>query len=573
MLDDNRLYLKVEHFPSSEIKEELESKVLKKKRKNKYYSGGNKKRRRRGTRLFTKADSEELEKKEEEPEETSIADESSESTNLEKDPWNIEPVSITWNCVCASIFDWEIFLTALKKKQANSTYNKQLYRFLTTQVVPEIEEAEVNRRKNSVHREKERNKSFLLVNRKRSSRLEEKMKQREEEEKLKKEKEEKEKEERRERIRLKKMEETKKKVEKGLVVKGIAEDVQKEIHKKLRAEREIARQKRLSELHAASPAAEIKDESELKENASKPQTVINGSISHSSSLSPNQNKTSTIQNPNSMFQPHTNQLQSVPQSFLTLPNADQSQVSIPSISNLIPQKHEQPQLPHIQGFRNERSDNVQNISLPPPLTANNNTIPQKHQIPSNISQHMYQQQPPVNGQSNQQPFLYQQQSSQSLPFPQYQQTHSQLPLHLSNLGSMNGTNGIQAYKSYVSSPQSHSNSPPNRRPSISGGIPGPYTQPFTSNGNSQLQPSPSQLPQIGLGQFHQNPPQNFSQETNGYINQISGPSFESTTQQTLPLPPNSFPSPQGQNLNGNNSNNGFGYNQYGSIGQGTIGRR
>lgn len=90
---------------------------------------------------------------------------------------------IKWRCVCVTLSDWEAFIEKLKRSKQD--YDKLFYKYLKNDLLPVLREHEEKRVRDAWARERARVKSRLVVNRKRSSRLEEKslrMEQRAEEE-------------------------------------------------------------------------------------------------------------------------------------------------------------------------------------------------------------------------------------------------------------------------------------------------------------------------------------------------------------------------------------------------------
>ncbi|KAI5839988.1 hypothetical protein DFP73DRAFT_559762 [Morchella snyderi] len=85
-----------------------------------------------------------------------------------------------WSCVCISLDDWEKFVSSLKgSKDADE---KALYEYLDGDVLPEIRRSEELKQKKLLDIEKERQKQEAIANRKRSSRIDEKMIRKREEE-------------------------------------------------------------------------------------------------------------------------------------------------------------------------------------------------------------------------------------------------------------------------------------------------------------------------------------------------------------------------------------------------------
>lgn len=79
---------------------------------------------------------------------------------------------LVWECVCVSLNDWDAFIKGLKKSR--NSYDKEFCKYLTNQLMPVLKENEERRVSNARSRIRSREKQFLVVNRKRSSRLEEK---------------------------------------------------------------------------------------------------------------------------------------------------------------------------------------------------------------------------------------------------------------------------------------------------------------------------------------------------------------------------------------------------------------
>lgn len=85
-----------------------------------------------------------------------------------------------WACVCISLGDWEKFVSGLKGSK--DTDEKALYEYLNGEVLPEIHRSEELKQKKLLDIEKERQKQEAVANRKRSSRIDEKMIRKKEEE-------------------------------------------------------------------------------------------------------------------------------------------------------------------------------------------------------------------------------------------------------------------------------------------------------------------------------------------------------------------------------------------------------
>lgn len=77
-----------------------------------------------------------------------------------------------WKCLCWDLSSWKKFMSTLKVKK--SKIEKDLYSYLNKQIMPIIEQNHELRQRNSISRERNREKVVLVANRKRSSRLEEK---------------------------------------------------------------------------------------------------------------------------------------------------------------------------------------------------------------------------------------------------------------------------------------------------------------------------------------------------------------------------------------------------------------
>ncbi|ODQ68183.1 hypothetical protein NADFUDRAFT_39578 [Nadsonia fulvescens var. elongata DSM 6958] len=167
LLDDNRLYLQVESWPpvtsAPEVGADIESEertVPTKKRKRGYYTGGKKRRKVKKT-VTLKEEEEENEKKMEY------------SELIAREP------TMQWECICVTMSDWQALLDRLSSRRGKSAsvirHDSVLFKYLQQDVLPVIEESELARVKAALARSRERERDFLVANRKRSSRLEEKL--------------------------------------------------------------------------------------------------------------------------------------------------------------------------------------------------------------------------------------------------------------------------------------------------------------------------------------------------------------------------------------------------------------
>lgn len=77
-----------------------------------------------------------------------------------------------WECVCVTLKDWEEFIASLKTSK--NEYDRQLYKYLKENLLPVLREDEEKRISAAKSRLRSREKQFLVVHRKRSSRIEEK---------------------------------------------------------------------------------------------------------------------------------------------------------------------------------------------------------------------------------------------------------------------------------------------------------------------------------------------------------------------------------------------------------------
>lgn len=84
---------------------------------------------------------------------------------------------IQWRCVCVTLGDWEAFVEKLSKSK--ESYDKMFHKYLKNDLLPVLREHEEKRLKDAWAREKHRGLAKLVMNRKRSSRLEEKQSQQE----------------------------------------------------------------------------------------------------------------------------------------------------------------------------------------------------------------------------------------------------------------------------------------------------------------------------------------------------------------------------------------------------------
>ncbi|ODV91163.1 hypothetical protein CANCADRAFT_119225 [Tortispora caseinolytica NRRL Y-17796] len=119
-----------------------------------------------------------------------IHDESSDSDSDPYEDSSLLDLSVvfdpTWEVICITYDDWSEFLSKLSKSKHPD--ERAMHKFLSSRVMPIIEEAEQKRLKAEQAREKARLQELLIQNRKRSSRVEQ-LKQREEEAKQKAEEE------------------------------------------------------------------------------------------------------------------------------------------------------------------------------------------------------------------------------------------------------------------------------------------------------------------------------------------------------------------------------------------------
>lgn len=178
LLDDNRLYYMEDQGPDlSEVNpkelpgyKEPKKEETGKKRRGEPLSSIARKRRARAAQRRKSGDEvkeEKEEEKEEEPGKTqeyiSLAEALGRDTPLEK---------IKWECVCVTLEDWEKFVESLRLSKKE--YDKLFYKYLNNHLLPVLREHEEKRVREAWARERARIKSRLVVNRKRSSRLEEK---------------------------------------------------------------------------------------------------------------------------------------------------------------------------------------------------------------------------------------------------------------------------------------------------------------------------------------------------------------------------------------------------------------
>lgn len=82
------------------------------------------------------------------------------------------PEKQVWKCVCVTLADWEKFIQTLKKSRTE--YDREFYKYLNNQLLPVLRDNEERRISEAKSRIRAREKQYLVVNRKRSSRLEEK---------------------------------------------------------------------------------------------------------------------------------------------------------------------------------------------------------------------------------------------------------------------------------------------------------------------------------------------------------------------------------------------------------------
>ncbi|VVT46407.1 uncharacterized protein SAPINGB_P001198 [Magnusiomyces paraingens] len=78
---------------------------------------------------------------------------------------------LIWSCVCVTLSDWEEFIANLK--HSKNQYDRQFYSYLNKELLPVLQSFEESRIAAAKARLKNREKQVLVVNRKRSSRLEE----------------------------------------------------------------------------------------------------------------------------------------------------------------------------------------------------------------------------------------------------------------------------------------------------------------------------------------------------------------------------------------------------------------
>lgn len=186
LLDDNRLYYMEDQAPDlSDVDPkqlpgyvEPKKERSKKRRAQPLTAVARKRRVRAAARRRALADEDGEEEAEAEPEEeeTKVGTETPEeheyisySEALGRDT----PVDkIKWECVCVSLADWETFIESLRNSR--ESYDKMFYKYLKNDLLPVLREHEEKRVRDTWAREKQREIAKLVLNRKRSSRIEEK---------------------------------------------------------------------------------------------------------------------------------------------------------------------------------------------------------------------------------------------------------------------------------------------------------------------------------------------------------------------------------------------------------------